>query len=488
MSERVVGGRYRLQQQLGRGGMASVWKAQDMRLDRMAAVKVLDPASRADPVALERLRREALMVARLAHQNLVSVYDVDVDSDSDVAYMAMELVEGNSLAELLAVHGRLPVQQAAAIAAQVCDALGSAHEAGVIHRDIKPANILIDPAGTVKVCDFGIALLHKSIGEASLTRAGTVVGTCQFMAPEQATGKPVDARTDLYALGCVLYTMLAGSPPFNADNPIDVLRRHLEEPPAPLRAHREDIPPDLDRLVRELLEKHPAHRPATAWSVRDRLRAVAGAPQATVVTTLVTPTAPDISGRHRSVPIAERTIGWIRQWISGWVALLAGAAVLTTLLAVVVLANSGQPDATAGHAPPSSAAPPSDTATATATADRRPPRSANRPAHPTLPNRSTPTTPPPPRVAPLDQIIGLAGAVQKQADNGQLTSKAARELLRSLDDVTRTLRAGDTGEATERFADFRDRVTELRQDDKLSQAGYDALPDLDRIAASLGTS
>jgi serine/threonine-protein kinase len=274
MSGQVVGGRYRLQQQLGRGGMASVWRARDTRLDRSAAIKLLDPTWRGDPVALERLRREAHSVAGLDHQNIVGVYDFDVADDA--AYLVMELVDGRSVSELLAAQGPLPVEQAVSIGAQVCAALGAAHAAGVVHRDIKPSNILVSPTGAVKVCDFGIARLQRAAGQAALTDTGAVVGTCHYMAPEQATGGRVDGRSDLYAVGCVLYMMLTGAPPFSGTNAMDILDLHLHEPPVPLSAHRDDVPAALDRLVAELLAKDSIDRPPTAWSVRDRLTAMGG--------------------------------------------------------------------------------------------------------------------------------------------------------------------------------------------------------------------
>jgi len=272
MSQHVLGGRYRLQRPLARGAMATVWRARDTRLDRSTAVKILDPGWQADPVAVERLRREAQAVARLAHRNIVGMYDFDVAGDA--AYLVMELVEGRSVTELLALRRRLPVVQAISIAAQVCDALAAAHAAGVVHRDIKPSNILVDLSGVVKVCDFGIALFQRAVCRAALTGAGAVVGTCQYMAPEQAAGDPVDGRCDLYAVGCVLYAMLAGSPPFDGPNPMEVLDLHLNALPVRLRAYRDDLPPELDRLVGRLLAKDPGDRPGTAWSVRNMLAAI----------------------------------------------------------------------------------------------------------------------------------------------------------------------------------------------------------------------
>jgi serine/threonine-protein kinase len=507
MSGHVVGGRYRLQQQLGRGGMASVWRARDTRLDRSAAVKLLDPVWRADPVALERLRREAHSVARLAHQNIVGVYDFDVADDG--AYLVMELVEGRSVSQLLGQQGPVPVEQAVSIAAQTCDALGAAHAAGIVHRDIKPSNILVSPAGVVKVCDFGLARLQRTAGEAALTRTGTVVGTCQYMAPEQATGEWVDGRSDLYAMGCVLYMMLVGAPPFNGATPIDVLDMHLHEPPVPLRAHRTDIPPDLQELVAELLAKDRADRPATAWAVRDRLMAIAGQPVATsnppaaapragedwpTQPTLVSPTPagmpgaatsddPGATGRHRAAWVAAPAGWWHRLGVSRSVAVLVAVAVVTAVLAAVVLAVGGGPGTPVGASPSLSL-----TASPDAGAPFDEPTLSPEPSGPTpspSSSRTVAATAPPARATPVDLVAMVAAILQQQADAGRLQPKAARELLRDLNEVARLLSRGETGEAARKFDEFRKRVTELRKNGKFTDAGFDALPNLGRIAQSL---
>ena len=499
MSGHVVGGRYRLQQQLGRGGTASVWRARDTRLERNAAVKLLHPVGRADPVALERLRREAHSVARLEHRNIVGVYDFDVVDDD--AYLVMELVEGRSVSELLAARGPMPVELAVSIAAQICDALGAAHAAGIVHRDIKPSNVLIDPAGVVKVCDFGLVRLRRAAGEAALTGSGAVVGSCHYMAPEQAIGRTVDGRSDLYALGCVLYMMLVGAPPFNAATPIHVLDLHLDEPPVPLRAHRDDVPPDLQQLVAELLAKDPDDRPGTAWSVRDRLTAIGGRPaaiscdanQPTAVFSAVGswPTQPVVSlppatvasddlssttGRHRT---EAPGIAWYRR-LSGWVAALAAVALVTTVLAALALAG-GEDHGTPVALPPLpvTVSPDTEEAAVEPASSPEPVRSAATPAPSSPPPAAA--TPSPARARPVDQIIGLAAIVQQHAEAGRLRPKAARTLLRDLNEVLRRLNAGDTAEAAESFTEFRNRVTEAGADGEFTGS----LPDLDRIAESI---
>jgi hypothetical protein len=472
MSDHVLGGRYHLQRPLGHGATATVWQACDTRLERSAAVKILDARSRADPAALERLRREARSVARLAHDNIVGMYDMDIADDA--AYLVMELVDGRSLAEVVTRQGRLPVEQAVSIAAQVCDALGAAHAAGVVHRDIKPSNILVDSAGSVKVCDFGVALLDRAAGDA-LTGAGAVVGTCQYMAPEQAAGDPVDGRADLYAVGCVLYAMLAGAPPFVASHPIDVLELHLSEPPVPLRAHRADVPPDLHRLVDQMLAKQPAERPASAWAARDRLRAIGGAaiPEPAAV---VSPTAtlPAVTGAHRTAVFSGLRARDRRWRLDPATLLVAGgvavAALAAALVCALVIGRDGAPSPEAEVAAPAASAvpaaePPADPA-------------ANAAAAPT---RTTTTATRRPATA-MARLADLAALLQREADAGALRPKVAKALLRDLEGVARQLDDGKTDEAAERFDDFRERVSELRDDGELGDA---VLPGLDEIAGSL---
>ncbi|WP_344407349.1 protein kinase domain-containing protein, partial [Dactylosporangium fulvum] len=248
---RVLDGRYEVGPILGRGGMAEVRRGFDRRLERPVAIKVLHRAGLDDPAMLTRFDREARTVARLAHPNIVAVHDVG--TDDGVPYLVMELVEGRSLAEALA-GGPLAVREVARVGTQVCDALAAAHAAGVVHRDVKPANILLSATGHVKVCDFGIARLPGA-AQVHLTASATALGTTAYMAPEQAASGQVDARADLYALGCVLFEMLTGRPPFTADTPVRVLWQHVHEQPAPVSALRPGVPPELDALVAALLAK-----------------------------------------------------------------------------------------------------------------------------------------------------------------------------------------------------------------------------------------
>ncbi|HKS98097.1 MAG TPA: protein kinase [Rugosimonospora sp.] len=268
VAQQVLGGRYRLRNALGRGGMATVWRADDLRFDREVAVKQLAPGTLTDPQTRARLSREAQILSGLAHPNIVTVHDVHVDADG--AYLVMELAPGSTLARLLS-RGRPPVPWTISVAAQVCDALAAAHRAGVLHRDIKPGNLMVSPEGRVKVCDFGLA---RSPDTHTLTDVMQVVGTSEYLAPERAEGERGDARSDLYALGCVLYEMLTGNPPFTGRNPIAVAYQQVHNAPRAPASVRSDIPPELDRLVLDLLAKDPAARPATAAEVGARLAAL----------------------------------------------------------------------------------------------------------------------------------------------------------------------------------------------------------------------
>ena len=228
---RILDGRYQLGSLLGAGGMARVYVATDRVLERQVAVKVLSPSDAQDPLFVERFRREARAAARLNHPNIVAVFDSG--SDADQPYLVMEYVPGQSLAQLLHRQGRLVPRQAVELAIQVCAALAAAHAQGLVHRDIKPANVLISPDGQVKVTDFGIV---KASAATTLTGTGTVLGTPAYLSPEQAQGHPVDARSDLYGLGCVLYELVCGSPPFGSGtdrSPVAIATRHVRELPEP---------------------------------------------------------------------------------------------------------------------------------------------------------------------------------------------------------------------------------------------------------------
>ncbi len=263
---RVLSGRYHLVEPLARGGMATVWVADDPVLSRRVAVKILRDDLAADLLVRDRFRGEAIAAARLAHPNVVSTFDTG--DDDGIAYIVMELVPGPTLRQLIRETGGLPVAETLRIGAQVADALDAAHRAGLVHRDVKPANVLVPPSGPVKVTDFGIA---KAAGVDDLTRTGTVMGTARYLAPEQVHAHTIDARTDIYALGLLLFEMLCGHPPFGGESDVATAVARLTTSAPAIRTERPDVPLPLDDLVHRCLARRPEARPATAGEVRDDL-------------------------------------------------------------------------------------------------------------------------------------------------------------------------------------------------------------------------
>ena len=266
----MLAGRYRLDTLLGRGGMAVVWRALDEQLDREVAVKAVDLSGPDSEKAAERFRKEARTTARLNHPNIVTVFDSGVDGQT--AYIVMELLSGPTLAAELLEHGPMEYDEVRRIGQQVCAGLAAAHEAGVIHRDIKPGNIAYAADGTVKVLDFGITqLVDEAMGLQSLTAPQTVLGTAEYLSPEQASAMPIDARADLYAFGCVLAALLTGQPPYVGDSSVSVLLQHTQAPLPDFAARRPDMPRGFVELLQDLLAKDRFDRPRTAKEVQARL-------------------------------------------------------------------------------------------------------------------------------------------------------------------------------------------------------------------------
>ncbi|MFH0243416.1 protein kinase [Streptomyces sp. HK10] len=266
----VVGdGRYRLTRRLGRGGMAEVFAAEDVRLGRTVAVKLLRADLAEDPISKARFTREAQSVAGLNHHAVVAVYDSgeDVVGGNTVPYIVMELVQGSTIRDLLLNADAPPPEQALIIISGVLEALAYSHQHGIVHRDIKPANVIITDNGAVKVMDFGIArALHGA--STTMTQTGMVMGTPQYLSPEQALGKTVDARSDLYATGCMLYELLALRPPFTGETPLSVVYQHVQDEPVQPSRVNDSVPPELDGLVMRALAKDPDDRFQTAEEMR----------------------------------------------------------------------------------------------------------------------------------------------------------------------------------------------------------------------------
>jgi beta-lactam-binding protein with PASTA domain/predicted Ser/Thr protein kinase len=265
--ERIFGDRYEVEGRIGAGGMAEVWRGHDRVLNRTVAIKTLLPQFARDSSFVDRFRREAQAAARLNHPGIVSVYDSGTDGDTP--YIVMHLIEGRTLADFLESGKTLPPMQAAKIAQEVAEALAAAHAQGVIHRDIKPANIMITRDGKVLVMDFGIARLIS--GPETAPQTSAVMGTASYLSPEQAQGQPVDARTDIYSLGVVLYEMLTGRPPFTGDSPMAIAYKQVNATPEAPSSGNPEVPPELDAVVMRALSKNPANRYQTGQEFADDL-------------------------------------------------------------------------------------------------------------------------------------------------------------------------------------------------------------------------
>ena len=266
---KTYGGRYEVIERVGLGGMAEVYRARDELLGREVAVKVLNDKLSGDKSFVERFRREAQAAANLSHPNIVSLYDYG--SDEGANFIVMELIDGRGLERIIADEGPLLPERAAEMASDVARALERAHATGLVHRDIKPSNIMITSYGQTKVTDFGIARAVGD-GDQTMTQTGMVIGTASYLSPEQAQGNPVDARSDVYALGCVLYEMLTGAPPFKGDTPLSIAYKHVREDATPPSTVNPDVPTALDAIVMKALAKNPDNRYQSAREMRDDLQ------------------------------------------------------------------------------------------------------------------------------------------------------------------------------------------------------------------------
>ncbi|MFZ9320319.1 MAG: Stk1 family PASTA domain-containing Ser/Thr kinase [Ilumatobacteraceae bacterium] len=269
-SRTIVNDRYEIGKRIGRGGMAEIFQARDILLDRPVAMKVLFPEFATDPAFVERFRREAQAAANLNHPNIVAVYDWG--KVNNTYYIAMEYVNGRTLADILKQSGTLTPMQVCDVMSEVASALISAHQNGVIHRDIKPGNILVSTTGQVKVADFGIARALGAGVEQGLTQTGAVMGTATYFSPEQAQGASTDQRSDIYSLGVVMYEMLSGVPPFTGENAVAIAYKQVHERAMPLDQRLTSAPPEVAAIVAKCMEKSPDDRYSSAEEVRDELR------------------------------------------------------------------------------------------------------------------------------------------------------------------------------------------------------------------------
>ncbi|MDD4776212.1 MAG: protein kinase [Syntrophomonas sp.] len=312
----TLGGRYELIEVIGEGGMSFVYKARDNILDRIVAVKILKDEFARDQVFVEKFKTEALSVARISHPNIVNIFDVGVQDN--IYYIVMEYVDGYTLKQLIRQEAPLPVEKALDIAIGVCDGVHHAHEKGIIHRDIKPHNILITAQGMVKVADFGIA---QAVSAGTITYGKNIVGSVHYFSPEQAKGEPVTPATDIYSIGCIIYEMVTGQVPFNADSPITIALRHINEDPPSPREINTEIPVPLENLIHRAMAKQPGHRYQTAQEMRNALLKIQQG-----ASSLITGAPQDVAGTGRKMkPLGKGIIAIaLMGFLSGILYMMAG--------------------------------------------------------------------------------------------------------------------------------------------------------------------
>ncbi|HWF24831.1 MAG TPA: protein kinase [Solirubrobacteraceae bacterium] len=509
---RTLAGRYELGEVIGRGAMGTVYRAVDLILGRSVAVKTLPwLLADQDPNNIARFEREARAAAALSHPAVVSVYDTGVDERTH--FIVMELVDGRSLQAILRDEGPLAPERAASVAGRVADALAAAHARGIVHRDIKPANVMVAKDGSVKVLDFGIA---RAAGSSTLTQGSSVIGTAAYMSPEQAVGKPADERSDIYALGCVLYALLTGRPPFSGEGSAAVMHQQANSAPRPPRAVGPRIPAALSGLVMEMLAKVPAERPQSAAEVRDQLRGMSGTrgvaaaetkPTVPLRPTEVTRRLPGVgaglgggaasagagaAGARAAEPSGTGAAG------PGGArspdrrgALVVGALVAGILLIALVALASG------GSSPrPVAKLHGGRTATAsTAAADARRRSAATKTATTatTALARTTPATgqsttaasaaaPPPTVAAAADALTTL---LNRDVTTGAINQQAAQQVAHALTDVFRSWDSGNKADAQAKLAVLSHQTAALAQQGAISAA---ALPALNGALANLGAA
>ena len=314
MIQRILARRYELQELIGGGGMADVYKAQDKLLDRAVAVKILHQQYANDAEFVEKFRREATAAAKLAHPNIVNIYDVGEDGGSQ--YIVMEYVSGPTLKEVIQQKGCLEPIEAVRIAKEIASALESAHRNNLVHCDIKPHNILVMPDGHIKVTDFGIA---RAVSASTMTYSGSVMGSVHYFSPEQAKGTVITTKSDVYSLGVVLYEMLTGQLPFNGETSVSIALKHLQEEPVPIRQLNPSIPPVLEAIVQKAMSKDPADRPNSTELYADLNQAKAmladrGTNQEAVsndpfATRMIPRITPEMMAEQRSERPANKPIG-----------------------------------------------------------------------------------------------------------------------------------------------------------------------------------
>jgi serine/threonine protein kinase len=392
----VLDDRYRLDHRLATGGMGDVWRATDTVLGRPVAVKVMLPALLTDPGFTARFQAEARMMATLRHPGVVQVYDYGrtTVASGDVVYLVMTYVDGEPLSRRLAAAGRLPVAETLRIVAQTADALQAVHQSGIVHRDVKPANLLVQPDGNVVLVDFGVA---RSAAATKLTGTGHVVGTALYMAPEQISGESISGTTDVYALGALTFHCIAGHPPFEGANALQIAFQQVHDEPPPLP---EDVPAAVRALVSRAMAKQPTDRFPDAAAFAEAARAALTAPDADAPTEVVAvaPVADTGPATLTDLPVAADHVDQPDRRPGRRAALFAAAVVVPLLLVLtavaLVLRSSGQRHTPAPARPGSASVPAASTTTGPAKNTGTNTKASTGPTRTAAPTGATTTAPP----------------------------------------------------------------------------------------------
>ncbi len=478
-AHRTLAGRYELREVIGRGGMGIVYRATDLVLGRSVAVKVLPGLlSEQDPASVARFEREARAIAALNHPAVVAIYDTGADETT--RFIVMEYIAGRSLATILSQDGPLEPDRATAIAARVADALAAAHAAGIVHRDIKPANVMVADDGSVKVLDFGIA---RAVDASALTHTASMVGTAAYMAPEQALGKAADARSDVYALGCVLYALIAGEPPFTGEVAAAILHQHANVAPRSLRAGNDLVSPALERLVQRMLAKSPDDRPQSAAQVRDLLTSTSRDRLAPPVSAEPTVRLPQTAATR---PLPGAALARRRP------ILIVGGVLAALVAAVVVIAL-----ASAGGSPHSAAG--AGGGPGLSKSNKRRARShatstthaaaSSTPATTATTSATTATTRASSTAAQPSTVSGAAAALTalttRDAQSASIDQQAAQQITNRVSDILNSYEMGQTGDAQHKLSDLSQQVAMLEQQGHITSS---AAPALNAAVTNLGAA
>ena len=435
--------RYRLDRSLGNGGMGEVFEGTDLTLHRSVAVKLMSPSLVQDEPARARFLREARALAQVNSPNVVAVYDAGEDAERP--YLVMEFVEGTTLERELVGSGRVEPARAVAVATDIASGLAAAHERGIVHRDVKPSNVFLTPTDVAKIGDFGIARLERP--DATLTLTGQTFGSPPYMAPEQATGGKVDARADLYSLGCVLFQMLVGRRPFSGDDAVSLVYQHVHSTPPRVDSLVPTVPVELGALVAGLMAKDPGDRPASAEEVQRALGSVPTEPIAPTTTT--------------STAVLPRRAQELRQRRKPWWPMAAVIVGVVALLALLIALLAG------GN-----------------------PRPASSPTQRSSTTPSSPSSSPSTVVSQTPQTAGAAllALTQQLQDAGAIDHKLASDIQHAVGEVVNGHGHGHEGDAGSTLNDLKDKISEAVDQGTLSGADGRRLTDaIDRLEQTLAS-